>query len=719
MKRSLEDISDVELSNKKSKSSTHVPVNDMAEEEEEEEEEESIDSLRAARKEYEIFCLGGADSSQNISLFSLIEDDNFDASNMEEQFNNYDEGQWARVVTAILENFVDEVCTNQQVEHSFLMFCQVFCHPFKDHEEVAKRLKSLYSSPSCMKDRFEKIQLIYINICAQLNARNLDTPHTEMGRLILEKKKLIAYNMKMTYECMISSMLLIHSEESAVKDQLKSTSPSFFFTEFDVHKKKNAQQALHFYFNKAFSMSLKRDGASLYKPRYNEKGQFVYSYEYYCDISTFVYEGIFPITQNSYWLDCLTERGGTIDSVIKHLTELKTEWLPTLKRNPFVHSFKNGLFPIQHNKFYYFEKIPGKLCVDQLDGVVTAVKYHNIVFDEDGMEEDMARYKSRNYMNIRLPAVSQIMETQKFSKTERQFIYALLGRMLFPVGEMDTWSVFPYFLGLAGTGKSTCLRLLASLFEARDVGYLSNTLQKTFALDGIFDKKLYLGLDIDENFSLDQATFQSMVCGEEVSVIRKYKNPVTVIWNTQGGFAGNKLPAWTDNGGSLGRRMIIIEFQQTVDKCDPNLFEKCLSQKDRFIKVIVSAYVDFANKYSDRSIKEVMPAKFKKSEQEAMKELNCLLAFVKDNCILEKVASGRLEDKKTVQSFKEFGAKFKKYCSGIGLMQPKRLVYTFYSGVFAKLRIGVVDPVDGKPDHRGQTSRYILGLKLKDDVAAD
>src|SRR5207248_2065598 len=103
-------------------------------------------------------------------------------------------------------------------------------------------------------------------------------------------------------------------------------------------------------------------------------------------------------------------------------------------------------------------------------------------------------------------------------------------------------------------------RLVASLLEARDIGYLNNSGQKTFSLDGLQDKLLYLALDIDENFTLDQVTWQSMVSGEEVSVTRKFKQPLTVIWKSHGGFAGNKLPGWTDNAGSLSRRLVVIEF---------------------------------------------------------------------------------------------------------------------------------------------------------------
>ena len=41
--------------------------------------------------------------------------------------------------------------------------------------------------------------------------------------------------------------------------------------------------------------------------------------------------------------------------------------------------------------------------------------------------------------------------------------------------------------------------------------------------------------------------------------------------------------------------------------------------------------------------------------------------------------------------------------------------YSFYNGVFAKFQIKVIDPPK-KGDKYGQTSKYILGLKLNDDA---
>jgi phage/plasmid-associated DNA primase len=220
-----------------------------------------------------------------------------------------------------------------------------------------------------------------------------------------------------------------------------------------------------------------------------------------------------------------------------------------------------------------------------------------------------------------------------------------------------------------------------------------------------------LALDIDEGFQLDQATFQSMVVGEEVSIIRKYKQPITVAWSIHGGFAGNKLPSWTDNGGSLSRRLVVIEFLKVVTKCDPNLFEKCQEQRDRFLKVVVSAYHELTSEYKTRGIKEVIPEKFKASEKKALMELNSLMQYVTEFCEVEQSDD---EDQNFTVLFKDFNLGFKEYCASQSI-KPRTLNYSFYNGVFAKYQIKVITP-DGNANNinnHGYNAKFVLGLRLK------
>lgn len=649
------------------------------------------------------------------SCFDVIHGSAEEKEELKALLDNYSTADWTDMIQTLISTHIDPDCSDKELLSIFHKFYKVFCHPFKSAQQVLERFSIVFPDTTNLQPRFSSIQKLFGMLHFQLLQRRQIDEDTSTGREIKRMLTQIAFMMKTAYDQLTLTNMLMHGTDSTTKSLLDNMSPELFFQELDMSKLKKHQQILYFYLKKAFNNQYKRDGSALYKPKYNANGIFTHAYEYHRDISQFVFDELFPLEQNQYWLDCLTEKANTASACIKHLSTIKTEWLQNLERNPHVHAFQNGLFVTTQNEFFYFEPTPGKRCVDELSGNTTAIKYHDMIFDEEGMESDMREVERmtgiRTYMAIDLPAVNTILTTQDFDIDERRWIFCMLGRLLFSVGQMDTWSVFPYFLGLAGTGKSTCLRLVSELFEKRDVGYLNNVSQKMFALDGLADKSLYLALDIDGDFSLDQATFQSMVCGEEVCVVQKYKQPLTMPWKIHGGFAGNVLPSWSDNGGSLARRLIIIEFQKCVRNVDPNLFEKCVMQKDRFLKVITSAYHEMTAHFKNQGIKEVMPDRFKVSEKKALLELNSLLQFVTEYCDIEQLGEGADAKQVLIQPFKEFNAAFRDYCKRLAI-KSKTLNYSFYNGVFAKFQIVVVDPT--RQDPYNQTSKYIKGLRLKD-----
>lgn len=663
--------------------------------------------------------VGVLDACSVNEAFRAIAGDTEDMEDFESRFATYGKDEWKLMAESLFKTNIDANCSNRDLLVLFRLFYQLFCFPYKDDYAVIDRVKAIYPHVANMRDQFKKIQRLFGTVHFELLKRNLVDDQTRIGREIQRMLTFISFGMKMSFEQLVTNRLLQKGTDKSMRSMLEEMSPLTFFQEIDTTKLKKHQQLIHFYYREAFKHNYRKDGDCIYRPRYNKYDEFVFAYEYVFDVPEFVYSSIYPLEQNHYWFECLTERNNNAKMCIDILTNVKSEWLQKLERNHNIHSFQNGLFVLSLNTFFYYKKLPGKHWVGDLTGNIIAIKYHDIEFDEEGMNEDMDRFRVRSYMSIQMEDVKNVFTTQGFTVEEIRWIYALLGRMLHPLGSMDTWQVFPYFLGLAGTGKSTSLRLLASLLEPRDVGYLNNTLQKTFALEGIFDKLIYLALDIDEYFQLDQATFNSMVAGEEVSVLRKYKRPMTVLWNIHGGFAGNKLPPWSDNGGSLSRRLIVIEFLTPISRCDPNLYEKCLNQKDRFLKVITSAYHDLSRKYKNRSIKEVIPEKFKQAEAKALLELNVLMSFIKDCADLDPNNNKGDERPQTyIQSFKDFGKAFKNYCKRMSC-KHKPLNYNFYSSVFAKHGLKLVKPEKASTDPFGQDSQYVLGLKLKDVALED
>jgi hypothetical protein len=624
------------------------------------------------------------------------------------RFGDFNKEMWGTLADGLLRCNVDVSCSDQDLLVAFKMFYQLFCYKYENDYSVVDRVHLIYPDVTTMKDQYNRITNTYGIIHLELLNRRLANDNTSYGREINRMLTCIAFSMKYTYEQMVINRLLQHGADKSLRAMLEQLNPLSFFQEIDTSKLKKHQQLLHYYYREAFKNHYRKEDDSILKMRYNKNGEFVYAYEYVMDICDFVFQNIFPIEQNHYWFQCLTERGNCAAMCTTILTNVKSEWLPQLERNRNVHSFQNGLFIISLNKFFYLKKIPGKAWVGDLTGNIVAIKYHDQQFDEVAMCTEMEQYSVSTYMAIRMDSVHQIFSTQEFNMNERRWILGFLGRLLHQLGAFDHWTIHLWFLGIGGTGKSSLLRLLASLLEARDVGYLNNTLQKTFALEGIYETLMYLALDIDQNFGLDQATFQSMVVGEEVSVIRKYKRPLTVAWGCPGAFASNNLPKWTDNGGQITRRLVIVEFLRTVHNGDPNLFEKCLKQKDRFLKVITASYFDLVETYSDCNIKEAMPKKFKDSEKKALMQLNALISFISDTCIL--LENEDQDEKEFTVSFRDFSTAYKIYCKKNGI-NDKPLTYSSYSGVFSKYQIIIVDP-KGDNDEYGYKVKYITSVKL-------
>jgi len=687
----------------------------------EEEMQDSEDEEEMEQKYEEEIHEINRDHQQNV--MNLINGSEDDISEFNNQFAEFKPEDWDAMAQTILNSNMDwSQQSDRDVLVMFNLFYQLFCYEFNSLEDVCMRIRCIYPDSNSLKNQYKKIQSVFGALHIEMFRRDM-LDEDKIGAQFNTMLTQITCNMKLTFEQMVGFHMIKVSKDKNQRMMLEEMTPFSFFQELDRTKLKRHQQLLHYYYNEAFKNNLRRDGDSLYRPRYNPDGEFVYAYEYVYDVADFVFTCIYPIEQNRYWFDCLTEKGSTASICINMLGKVKSEWLPILKRNRNIHSFRNGLFVVTTNTFYYFNKRPGKRWVGELanDNLI-AIKYHDQIFDEEGMTKETSEAEVKSYMSIKMEPVHQILSTQNFTMDERRWILGLLGRLLHKIGTHDNWGIFPYFLGLAGTGKSTLLRFFAHLFEPNDVGYLSNALQRQFALEGIYDKFVYFCLDIDEHFQLDQATFQSMVVAEEVAISRKFKKPLTMVFDIPGAAAGNKLPPWEDNGGSLARRLVVIEFLKMVTKCDPNLFADCLAGKDRFLKIITSAYEELYTKYSAKGIKEVIPKKFRQSEKKALMELNALSSFIVQNCQIDEHRDedvdqgGKVVDREVyITQFSKFNKGFKEYCKRNSI-RPKPLVYNYYNPVFAKFRLNAMDPSEDDP--HGQREKYILGIRLKESALA-
>jgi len=89
-----------------------------------------------------------------------------------------------------------------------------------------------------------------------------------------------------------------------------------------------------------------------------------------------------------------------------------------------------------------------------------------------------------------------------------------------------------------------------------------------------------------------KARLQSMITGEEMSIMRKGLPALQVIWKSPGVMAGNELANWTDNSGSMSRRLVLFYFLKKVKNSDPRLASQLADELPALLHKSNMAYAE-------------------------------------------------------------------------------------------------------------------------------
>lgn len=376
----------------------------------------------------------------------------------------------------------------------------------------------------------------------------------------------------------------------------------------------------------------------IYHPVFTKSGHYAYSCEKVDDIDHFVECQISRDNNPMLW-DLAHKDKSTITYVKNHLKVCVDSSLPYLEKDRRLYSFNNGIYQLKVEKInkrgqkYYTDKF---YPYDQQkrpkirQGVVCC-KYFNQEMDYQDYDE---------WYDIPTPNIQKIFDLQYEQDKEYdeicKWVYILTGRLLYEIGELEGWQVIAFMKGLAGTGKGTFIKAIQRFFDVEDVGVLSNDGQKQFSVSALMDKLLFVAPEIKGDLSLPQATFQSMISGEDISIDIKHKTAQTVTWKIPGILAGNEVPGWTDNSGSIARRLIIFGFNKKVprSKTDPELWNKIGLEIPRFLRKCNLAYLDAVNKWKSKNIWSVLPEYFTNRKKELSEQTNDLIKFLRSPGVL-------------------------------------------------------------------------------------
>ena len=399
-----------------------------------------------------------------------------------------------------------------------------------------------------------------------------------------------------------------------------------------------------------------------------------------------------------------TSKGSIFRDVIDNISKCMDPQFPTIIKRRHVWSFKNGVFVgkewdpdlgVYKCSFYpYDSKEFG--C---LDPTIIACKYFDQQFDDFSHIE--------NWQDIPTPHFDTVLQYQKFSKEVCNWAYVMGGRLCFNIGELDTWQIIPFFKGIAKSGKSTLItKVFKKFYEGEDVGTLSNNIEKKFGLSAIKDGFMFIAPEVKGDLALEQAEFQSIVSGEDVSVAVKNKTAVSIEWNVPGILGGNEVPGWKDNSGSVLRRILPWNFSKQVRIADPQLDEKLESELPIILLKCVKGYIDYANKYRNQDIWNAVPEYFKTIQKQVAKVANSLIHF------LESTIVDKGKDQYVPQNL--FVAAFNTHCKNNNLGQHK-FHEDFYVGPFSSYDIEVRNESVSYRGRQYPLQPVIFGIDLIED----
>ena len=420
---------------------------------------------------------------------------------------------------------------------------------------------------------------------------------------------------------------------------------------------------------------LSRYNDSCYKQIYHN-GQNTYAWEHVSDIQSMIYTSAQKNVNFEQFLN-MTKSGLNIRNATEFLTNCVDNQFPALKKDRHIFSFKNGIYFAKYiendevtQKFFTWDKLHESNVKN-----ICAAKFFKHNFEHIEVEAD-------DWKNIPTPTLDQILTYQEFDQDVIDIVYAMIGRLIYEINDMDGWQVIFFFQGQAGTGKSTItLNVCKNIYDEEDVGVVSNNIQKKFGLADIVDGLMYVAPEIKRDFSMEQGEFQSIISGDKVTINIKHQKSQFINWSKPGVMAGNETPDFVDNSGSIQRRIVTLKFDKKVKDGDLSLGKKLDTEMHAIIKKCNCAYQELAKKYGNVNLWTILPQYFTNTQNMIAQATNPLMHFLSNGKLEFKTGSYIPE--------KVFVHEFNNHCSDNNYSKA-RFNPDFYIGPFSQYGIKVV-----------------------------
>lgn len=476
------------------------------------------------------------------------------------------------------------------------------------------------------------------------------------------------------------------------------------FDEAEKEDTSSFQKFLLYLLDQAYKLKMRRYGDYCCKQIATEEGHLTKAWKPVMEIKDFVYYYSQKEEKYDMWKH-MTSKGSIVADTIRHLTNCRDLQFPHIKKNRNVWSFRNGIFVGKYwdekdqsygARFYEYTSDDFK----HLDPTIVSSKYFDMDFSQDALD-------APNWYDVPTPHMQTVMDYQKFPVDVCKWLYVFCGRLCFDLNDMDSWQVIPFLKGIARSGKSTIItKVCKKFYEGQDVRTLSNNIEKKFGLESIYDGFMFIAPEIKGDMALEQAEFQSLVSGEDMSIARKNKTAQSLTWKVPGILAGNEVPNWRDNSGSVLRRLVTWNFGRQVAEADPHLDDKLDSEMALILCKCVRAYLEYSQRYSAQDIWNVLPKYFADIQTQVAMVTNTLQHFLAS----EKVTYGS----HLCCPQKMFVTAFNQHCQENNLGRP-RFNPDFYAGPFSSRQLEVRPSTQWR-EQTLASQPFVYGLDLAQDL---
>lgn len=447
------------------------------------------------------------------------------------------------------------------------------------------------------------------------------------------------------------------------------------FERVDSSDNNGYQNMLHWLLRELRHRGFRKHGTRCMRRVYNSEGYFTHAWEEAMTVESFIYKSCGrEVAGGCHWKD-MTSSFQAVEQAEKYLTKSDDPEFPTLNKDRQAWSFSNGIYVAPTNRFVEYES----MSASPMESHMSAAKFFDKPFDPAWADGDASSWR-----DIPTPSLQTIFDYQEFPPEVIDWFFIMTGRMFWPVGELDGWQSVMFLKGMALAGKSTIItNLFRQLYDPEDIGVLANNIEPIFGLSQFYDKFIYVAPEIKGNLQLDQANMQSMASGESMVIVEKGKTAFSIPrWLTPGAWAGNAVPEYNDNSGSVARRFLVFAFAKMVGKNeDTQLQERLKDEVPAIICKAARAYMEAVQMHSGKGFWSIVPDYFKQTKDDLLAATSPLVSFIVDPAALV------LDPYAYVQEG-VFKKAFFDWCEASGMRRPK-WTKDYYMGVFQQKGITV------------------------------